>query len=41
MSSLSRREKRYLRRKVRRELKKQEFLKTMPSYDEIFTFENL
>lgn len=41
MTSLERKEYRYQRRKAKREKKKEEFLKSLPNYNEIFSFENL
>lgn len=41
MSNQERKEARYQRRKQKRQAKKEKFLDGMPSYEEIFTFENL
>ena len=41
MTSKDRKEKRYQNRKHKREQKKQQFLNSLPSYEEIFTFEHL
>lgn len=41
MTNQERREARYKRRKQKREEKKELFLANMPSYDEVFTFQNL
>ena len=41
MTSKQRHERRYQRRVANRAKKKQDFLQTLPSYDEVFTTENL
>lgn len=41
MTNQERREKRYWRRKARREANKKKFLQSVPAYEQIFTFENL
>lgn len=41
MTSLERKEKRYQRRKAKRNIKKQEFIGSLGSFDDVFSFENL
>ena len=41
MSNLDRKNKRYERRKAERDKKKSDFLNSLPSYDEVFTIDNL